>query len=666
MSSLVLILDDAERRLPEQDPHYVWMDAGVLKVSTNPPNHNACLGYFVSEFGEWWFHSGPAECPPELRINGRPVDEDVELAADRAEMRLSAEPYTETPPPRRTSGPAAGGRPSPVGPTQVDDRPDTARHYVIGPPGTDAQIVVDDPWVVPEHARVEEDAHGRWWVTAINGEVFVDGESVTSTVREPGSRFTVGQRVLVVPGVDRRGRGLPVELSGLSARRGTHQLLDNVSFVIPARELAAVCGPDPAGIAMLLGLIVGGYRADGGAVRIGGSSRKGNQAVRWVAAADDLHGVLTVTETLAAADGDRREELLSWLGLTGEADRQVRTLNDGQRRRLSIARELAHRPALLVVFESASSYILSADRDLVSRLATISRDSGCTIVVAARTVGNLDLAHTVLVLDRRGRLRYAGAPGEPVARRSDVTRAEWLATLDVPTDEPADDRSATPVRLPPMRPRPAPANASGSLAAMLRLHALLVLRRGPGILAGQAAFASLGAVAASVSGGAAVAVLGGTAVVCALATGGTDLATRRAQFARERRSGTGTGAIVAARLAVHGAVCAALAVPMATVARIAGTPPPVPGLGPWLSWYLSLLLVMLFALGVGILACVAVPGDGISPTTGLVTGVGVTGAVILVVWLLLGLSWVVCVPVLVVLAVIAARVAATVLEHRLV
>src|SRR6185503_20140568 len=113
------------------------------------------------------------------------------------------------------------------------------------------------------------------------------------------------------------------------------------------------------------------------------------------------------------------------------------------------------------------------------------------VVVAARTVSNLDLAHTVVVLDRRGRLRHAGAPGGPLAH---------LATLDAPTDEPDGARHDPPVRLPPMRPRTAAAHAADGLAAMLRLHAVLLRRRGNSILIGLAALAVVGAVAAAVAG----------------------------------------------------------------------------------------------------------------------------------------------------------------------
>jgi len=669
MSSLLLIFDDGERRLPEQDPHYLWMDASVLKVSTNPPDFKACLGHFVSEFGTWRFHNGPAECPPELRINGRPVDgEDVELVADRAEVRLSAEPYSEPPPRNWSTGPIAGDSPgAPSGPP-----PGGAGRYVVVPPGTpagpDAQIVVDAPGVVPGHAWVEMDSRGAWWITAGNGDLYVNGEPVTSAVREPGTQFTVGQQVITVPSPNSRGRGrgLSIECAELSARRGGQPLLGNVSLSVAAGKFVAVFSPNPNATQMLLGLMVGGYRADHGAVRIGGSSRKGNPAVRWVPATDDLHRLLTVRETLAGSDDDRLDEMLTWVGLTTEADRQVRALDDGDRKRLSIACELMLRPALLVVFESAGAYAVSSDRDLMSRLGTIGHDTGCTIVVAARAVGNFDLTGAVVVLDRRGRLRYAGEPGEPFGDRHNVTRAEWLATLEVPADDPATSRDESLVRLPAMRAPLGTAGPFDGLATMVWQRALLFRRRGNGVLLGLSALAVVGSLAVFVSYAMAVPAIVAIAAITALVTGGTDLATARPVAARQRRSGVGTAAMVFAQIGVHGAVCAVLAAPMALWADLHGMVLlDLPGPTTWFSLYLSVWLVMVLSLSTGTLASAALPSDRLTPTNALVAGVLGGVLAIAVGWLLFSLTWAVGLPALLLLSLGGAGAASTVLQSRL-
>ena len=232
-----------------------------------------CIGYLVSEFGEWWFHPGPGECPPELRINGRPVTSgDVRLGSDRAEVRLTGEPFTGPPDP----GPVRAQLPAQVSEgsahaklvpaTGAADRRDRVRRLVIGPIGTAADIQLNDLSVRPDHARVEIDTRGAWWVTANNGEVHVDGTSVSSALLLPGSRFTVGRHVVTVPGGNRARQALPVEFLNVTVDRGGRSLLDNVSLSIPAGEFVAVLSPNEASSELLLGLIVGGYRPHKGAV----------------------------------------------------------------------------------------------------------------------------------------------------------------------------------------------------------------------------------------------------------------------------------------------------------------------------------------------------------------------------------------------------------------
>jgi ABC-type multidrug transport system ATPase subunit len=648
MSSLMLVIDDNGRWLPEQDPHYLWMDAGALKSSTNPPSHEACIGYFVSEFGAWWFHSGPSECPPELRINGRPVGEDVEIDGDRAELRLSAEPYSEPPPiPTKQRRPVDAGSPPPSG-----------HQYVIGPLGSQAQLALDDPEVVEDHARIEIDNQGAWWITAHNGTVYVDDEAVTSAKLAPGAQYRIGGRTLTVPGTARRGRGLPVACEALSARRGPNPILDSVTLSIAAGDFAAVYAREPAGATMLLGLVAGVYRADHGVVRFGGSSRRGGPAVRWVPPTDDLHDLLTVDETLARAEADRREELLSWVGLAGDGRRQVRALDDGERKRLAIARELAERPAVLIVFETpvTAHYAIGEDRDLMSRLATISEDTGCTVLTAARSWNNLDQARTVVVLDRRGGLRYAGPAGQ---------RAEYLAALDVPGEEPGPGRGDGAVTLPAMRPRPGPAGSLDGLGGAVRQQAELFLARSNLLHVALGALAVAGSGLVFASFGLAPLELAIVAVVAAFAVGGTDLVTARPVLARERRSGVSTAAMVTARLVVHGAVLAVMAVFLATAATWhRAALPDLPGLPTWFSFYLDLLLTMLLALSATMLAAVAAPPGRLNLS--VVIGAAVVAvAVAALCWLLLAASWPISLPLLLVLLVTATVAAATALEARL-
>ncbi|GGM27941.1 ATP-binding cassette domain-containing protein [Dactylosporangium sucinum] len=657
MSSLLLVLDDEQRRLPEQAPHYLWMDAGRLRVSEHPPDRSACFGYFVSELGAWWFHTGPARYPRELRINGRPADDgDVALPADRAEVRLSGEPYSQPERPRRPRGSAPEPEQRPPG------------QLVVGPPGSTADIVIDHPSVVADHARVEVDARGTWWLTARNGDLFVDGEPVTSAEREPGCSITIGGYVHTVP-LPSRGaqRALAVEVAGLNARRGGRPLLDDVSLDVAEGEFAAVYGQEAASAWMLLGALAGGYRQDSGTVRVGRSSRSGNPRVRWVPADDDLHGTLTVEETLRLAialrpspgtrgdTGTTLDEIVSWIGLSDKRDKWVRTLSEGERKRLSIGVEIAGRPGLLLVLDSATSYEIGRDRDLMSRLRTISRDLPCTVIAGTRSVGNLDLADQVVVFDRRGRLRHAGPPGRARTGRSELTWPEYLATMETPAGDLETDR---PAKLPEWRQRREP---EGFPPALLVREALLFWRRGTGALATCLVMPLLTVLGALASRERLWPLLV-VAVAAGAVVGRIDPATQRGPLRRDLRAGIGAGAALAAKSGLFGLVCAVLAAPMAWATYLFGTAlPRLPGLPGWWSQYLLLLAVMLASVAGGLLCASAVS----TPQLAVAATAGVGVVQVLAGSLLLGLGWLPGLLWLVPLTAVAVLAAPPVLEHRL-
>jgi ABC-type multidrug transport system ATPase subunit len=659
VSSLLLILDEGERRLLDQDAHYVWIDEDGLRVSANPPNRAFCIGHFVSEFGLWRFYTGPGECPPELWINGRPVDGDeVELPSERAEARLTAEPFSRADRPPRPR-PARHDRAA----AEAETPEEGQRQYVIGPPGTGADLTLDEPSVKPRHAVFEIDGRGAWWITAVNGDVFVDGQAVASVTREPGTRFAVGRRVVTVPTGVRGRRALPVSFQDVTVRRGGRRILDRLSLTLPAGDLIAVTGPEPASTQVLLGLIIGGYRADSGVVRIGGSSRRADPLARWVPATDDLHGTLTVGETLRFAAAlhhevvqpDRIDEVLAWVGLDDRRDAWVRTLDDSDRKRLAISVELLGRPGLLAVLESATSCAVGQDRDLMSRLRMIARDTGCTIVVASTAMTNLDVADTVVVIDRDGRLQHAGPPGSPPASGRQGSWAEFLATLE----SPAGDRPVPAATLPPWDLTLEPESPLDGLPVVVRRQVTLFRRRGPGALA-VFAVAPPVAVGVGVLVSARVPMLVLLAVLTGLLAGQLDLVTERGPLARDRRM-TGYGAVVTARLTVLGLACGVPVLVTALLAGLAGTTlPVVPGVAPWVSYWLELWLVAVMGVEAGTLACAY--GRMLRPSLVLIGLFGL--AVVLLGSVLLSLGGVIGLAGLIASVVAGAPLTVSVLDRR--
>jgi heme exporter protein A len=143
-----------------------------------------------------------------------------------------------------------------------------------------------------------------------------------------------------------------LEVTGLSCRRGGRPVFGNLSFSLAPGELLTLTGRNGSGKTTLLralGLLVA---ADAGSIRWQGNDvardRDGwRRCFAWLGHLDGLKGRPDrrgeSRERLPAARGagDRIDSSLVALDLGSLADRAVRTLSAGQRRRAALARVLA-------------------------------------------------------------------------------------------------------------------------------------------------------------------------------------------------------------------------------------------------------------------------------------------------------------------------------------
>src|SRR3569623_1541299 len=137
-----------------------------------------------------------------------------------------------------------------------------------------------------------------------------------------------------------------------NAATGT-RLLDGISFEVSAGAMLAIAGPTGAGKTSLAAAITGAIPLTSGAVLVDGvdvtrleSSRRG---IGYVPQEDDLHGELTVRQTLDYAAElrlgsldlvERRlrvDAVLTEIRLQPQADVTVATHSVGQRKRVSKA-----------------------------------------------------------------------------------------------------------------------------------------------------------------------------------------------------------------------------------------------------------------------------------------------------------------------------------------
>lgn len=205
----------------------------------------------------------------------------------------------------------------------------------------------------------------------------------------------------------------------------------------------AVLGRNGSGKSTLLRLLATAERVQTGTVTIGGLDTADEAArvlvrrrLGYLGQADGLPPRMPVVDFLdyvgvlkELAEADRRRWAwwaLSRLELVDVADRRIRTLSGGVRRRVALAQALLGGPELLVLDEPE----ISLDLEQRHRLAALLAEQGerATVVVATHQPDLAAGFDHVVVLDR-GVVRFTGPPARLAALGDGRFEEGYLAVL---------------------------------------------------------------------------------------------------------------------------------------------------------------------------------------------------------------------------------------------
>jgi ABC-2 type transport system ATP-binding protein len=158
-----------------------------------------------------------------------------------------------------------------------------------------------------------------------------------------------------------------IDINAVSKRYQKLQALDGVTLTIEEGEFFALLGPNGAGKTTLISTLAGLTRADSGSLRVMGHDvvtdyRQARQAIGIVPQEIVFDPFFSVRETLQFQAGyfglardkkldDWIDELLMNLSLTDKADKNMRQLSGGMKRRVLVAQALVHRPPVIVLDE---------------------------------------------------------------------------------------------------------------------------------------------------------------------------------------------------------------------------------------------------------------------------------------------------------------------------
>ena len=221
------------------------------------------------------------------------------------------------------------------------------------------------------------------------------------------------------------------------------QALDDVNLDIPAGEIFALLGPNGAGKTTLISIACGLVNATRGTVWADGHDilrdyRAARRAIGLVPQELSTDAFETVQATVAFTRGlfgkppdpALIERILRDLTLWDKRSSKIITLSGGMKRRVMIAKALAHEPRILFLDEPTAGVDVELRRDMWDLVRQL-RASGVTIVLTTHYIEEAEeMADRVGVINR-GKLILVE---EKAALMQKLGRSQLRLTLAEPLD----------------------------------------------------------------------------------------------------------------------------------------------------------------------------------------------------------------------------------------
>jgi ABC-2 type transport system ATP-binding protein len=209
-----------------------------------------------------------------------------------------------------------------------------------------------------------------------------------------------------------------------------HKALEDVSLDIERGEILALLGPNGAGKTTLISIICGIVTKSSGSISVDGHDnvsafREARKLIGLVP--QELH--LSIFETAwdtvvfsrnlygRETNAAYLEELLKKLSLWDKRNEKIMALSGGMKRRLLIAKALAHEPRILFLDEPTAGVDVALRQDLWNVVRAL-RETGVTVILTthyideaeelADRVGVINKGKLILIDDKKSLMRRMG------------------------------------------------------------------------------------------------------------------------------------------------------------------------------------------------------------------------------------------------------------------
>ena len=238
--------------------------------------------------------------------------------------------------------------------------------------------------------------------------------------------------------------GLSIEVDGLRLRYGPTEVLHGVSFQVRRGEVLALLGPNGAGKTSTIEILEGFRMRSAGRVDVlGVDPARGTEP--WRARMGIVlqswrdHPKWRVRELLAfqgslyapySTSSIHRpwevDDLLAAVGLTEQADRPIKVLSGGQRRRLDVAIGLVGRPELVFLDEPTTGLDPKARRDFHALVRRIRDEFEATVLITTHDLDEAEkLADRIIIL-AGGRIVADGTSAQLTRQIAGHDEVSWV------------------------------------------------------------------------------------------------------------------------------------------------------------------------------------------------------------------------------------------------
>jgi len=222
-----------------------------------------------------------------------------------------------------------------------------------------------------------------------------------------------------------------ISIRGLAKRYASGmQALKNIGLEIRRGEIFALLGPNGAGKTTLINVVCGIVTPSAGTITVGGHDiqrdwREARGMIGLVPQELTSNAFESVRATVAfsrglfgkAPDARRIEQVLRSLSLWDRKDSKIMTLSGGMKRRVLIAKALAHDPQVLFLDEPTAGVDVELRQDMWQAVRAL-RDSGVTIILTthyieeaelmADRIGVINKGEIILVEEKAALMRKLG------------------------------------------------------------------------------------------------------------------------------------------------------------------------------------------------------------------------------------------------------------------